>query len=88
MNKIEVVKKVLDKFPSPASGMIVDLVSYDDTDPSVYLRFYRDNFDNLPDSVRQDVASEWLPTIIGLCSQIGVVVYIEAKDYVPDWKGR
>lgn len=52
----EIVKKYIAENPAPARGLVIDIVAYPDR---VGLRFYRDNFNMIPDSKQQDMV-EWL----------------------------
>jgi hypothetical protein len=52
----EIVKKYFAEHKAPARGLIIDIVDYPDR---VGLRFYRDNFNSIPDSKQQDMV-EWL----------------------------
>ena len=76
-----VIKKYIEEHPAPARGLIIDIVEYPDR---IALRFYRDNFNMIPDS-KQQLMVEWLDkTMKDINFQCGFVAVIEMEAHVPN----
>lgn len=72
----EIIKKYLAEHRAPARGLIIDIVNYRD---HIGLRLYRDNFNEFPDSIQQDLV-EWLEkTLKDLNFENKFVVTIEME---------
>ena len=72
----EVIKKYFAEHPAPARGLVIDIIKYPDRHA---LRFYRDNFNEIPDSKQQDTV-EWLEkTLRDLNHENKFVVTIEME---------
>lgn len=72
----EVVKKYFAEHKAPARGLIIDIIAYSDR---VGLRLYRDNFNDIPDHLQQDMV-EWMETTLrDLNHQNDFIVTIEME---------
>lgn len=76
-----VIKKYIAEHPAPARGLVIDIVEYPDR---VGLRFYRDNFNDIPDT-KQQLMVEWLEkTMKDLNFENDFVAVIEMEATVPN----
>ena len=81
MEPKEIIKKYIETHPSPARGTIIDIVKYPDR---MAIRFYRDDFENIPTSKQQDMVS-WLETTMrDLNFHNKFVTTIEMEERVPN----
>jgi hypothetical protein len=77
----EKIKHYLDTHRAPVRGLIIDIVEYRDR---MALRFYRDDFNMIPD-LKQLSMVEWLETVVkDLNLQNDFVVTIEMEAEVPN----
>lgn len=73
------IKKYIELNPAPARGLVIDIVKYPDR---AAVRFYRENFNSIPDSKQQDMV-EWLQKSLAALNislkPLPVVIEMEAK---------
>lgn len=80
--RTELTKRFLQRYPSGVTGLLVDIVEYDDEE-EIGLRLYRENFEDLSESDRQKVA-EWLQVVIPTLGKYRIPAVLEVSDYVPN----
>lgn len=81
MEPKDVIKKYIETHPSPARGTIIDIVRYPDR---MALRFYRDNFNDIPEHKQQDMVLWLEKTMKDLNFENKFVTTIEMEGQVPN----